>query len=142
MCSQARQLYQAQGIDTSRVLVKIASTWEGIQAARVLEREHGVNCNITLIFSRVQAIAAAEAGASIVSPFVARIQEWYSQHNSSPFTKGTHPSIVMINGILNYFKKFSYNTLIMGASFKHVEEVSELASIDALTIPVSDFLPT
>jgi transaldolase len=127
-------LYKSVGIDKSRVLIKIASTWEGIQAARVLQRDHGVNCNLTLLFSKVQAIAAAEAGVFLISPFVGRILDWYKAKTGKEYKKEEDPGVISVKSIFDYYKKFGYKTIVMGASFRSVGEITELAGCDYLTI--------
>ncbi|EME84544.1 uncharacterized protein MYCFIDRAFT_210907 [Pseudocercospora fijiensis CIRAD86] len=128
------ELYKEQGIDKSRVLIKLASTWEGIQAAHELQTKHGVNCNLTLMFSIVQAIAAAEAGAFLISPFVGRILDWYKANTKQEYTKENDPGVKSVQQIFNYYKKYDYKTIVMGASFRNVGEITELAGCDYLTI--------
>ncbi|KXS98816.1 hypothetical protein AC578_2059 [Pseudocercospora eumusae] len=128
------ELYKEQGIDKSRVLIKLASTWEGIQAAHELQTKHGVNCNLTLMFSIVQAIAAAEAGAFLISPFVGRILDWYKANTKQEYTKENDPGVKSVQQIFNYYKKYNYKTIVMGASFRNVGEITELAGCDYLTI--------
>jgi transaldolase len=128
------ELYKDQGIDKSRILIKIASTWEGIQAARILQRDHGVNVNLTLLFTKVQAIAAAEAGTFLISPFVGRILDWYKAKTGKDYKKEEDPGVVSVKGIFDYYKKFGYKTIVMGASFRSVGEITELAGCDYLTI--------
>ena len=130
------QLYKDIGIDKSRVLIKLASTWEGIKAAHILQSEHGVNCNLTLMFSLPQAIAAAEAGAFLISPFVGRILDWYKAANKRDYTPQEDPGVKSVQQIFNYYKKFGYKTIVMGASFRNVGEITELAGCDYLTISV------
>lgn len=127
------------GIDKSRVLIKIASTWEGIQAARILQRDHAINCNLTLMFSQVQAIAAAEAGAFLISPFVGRILDWYKAKTGKAYAKEEDPGVESVKAIFNYYKKFGYKTIVMGASFRNTGEITELAGCDYLTISVRGF---
>jgi len=127
-------LYKSVGIDKSRVLIKIASTWEGIQAARILQRDHGINTNLTLMFSLSQAICAAEAGAFLISPFVGRILDWYKASTKKEYTPEQDPGVASVKAIFNYYKKFGYNTIVMGASFRNVGEITELAGCDYLTI--------
>ncbi|KAK7756615.1 Transaldolase [Diatrype stigma] len=131
---QIIQLYADQGISKDRVLIKIASTWEGIKAAEILQRDHGINCNLTLLFSSTQAIAAAEAGAYLISPFVGRILDWYKAAHKKDYTKEEDPGVKSVQTIFNYYKKFGYKTIVMGASFRNVGEITELAGIDYLTI--------
>lgn len=130
------QLYQSIGIDKSRVLIKLASTWEGVKAAQILQSEHGVNCNLTLMFSLPQAIAAAEAGAFLISPFVGRILDWYKATNRRDYNAQEDPGVKSVQQIFNYYKKFGYETIVMGASFRNVGEITELAGCDYLTISV------
>ncbi|KAF2721153.1 transaldolase [Polychaeton citri CBS 116435] len=128
------ELYKEIGIDKSRVLIKLASTWEGIKAAHVLQSKHGINCNLTLMFSLVQAIAAAEAGAFLISPFVGRILDWYKANTKKEYGKEEDPGVKSVHQIFNYYKKYGYNTIVMGASFRNVGEITELAGCDYLTI--------
>ncbi|WPH04975.1 Transaldolase [Acrodontium crateriforme] len=128
------ELYKAKGIDKSRVLIKLASTWEGIKAAHVLQSQHGINCNLTLMFSLTQAIAAAEAGAFLISPFVGRILDWYKATHKKEYTSAEDPGVKSVQQIFNYYKKFGYKTIVMGASFRNTGEVTELAGCDYLTI--------
>ncbi|KAL2023554.1 hypothetical protein VTK56DRAFT_2162 [Thermocarpiscus australiensis] len=131
------KLYEAEGISKDRVLIKVASTWEGIKAAEILQRDHGVNCNLTLMFSIVQAIAAAEAGAYLISPFVGRILDWYKAHTGKQYSKEEDPGVASVKNIFNYYKKFGYKTIVMGASFRNTGEITELAGCDYLTISPS-----
>ncbi len=127
-------LYESAGIDRSRVLIKLASTWEGIQAAKVLEKE-GIHCNMTLMFSLPQAVAAAEVGATLISPFVGRILDWYkASEGVESYPPEKDPGVLSVAEIYNYYKKFGYNTQVMGASFRNVDEIIELAGCDLLTI--------
>src|SRR4051812_34464307 len=126
-------LYEAAGISRNRVLIKIASTWEGIRAAEVLEKE-GIHCNLTLLFSLAQAIACAEAGAQLISPFVGRIYDWYKAAMKRDYTGAEDPGVVSVTQIFNYYKKFGYKTEVMGASFRNVSQIIELAGCDLLTI--------
>lgn len=127
-------LYEKAGIDRKRILIKLASTWEGTVAARKLERE-GIHCNMTLLFSLPQAIACAEAGATLISPFVGRILDWFKK-NVKPegYTPAEDPGVRSVTKIYHYFKKFEYKTQIMGASFRNKGEITELAGCDLLTI--------
>jgi transaldolase len=127
-------LYKEEGISKDRVLIKVASTWEGIKAAEILQRDHGINCNLTLMFSLVQAIAAAEAGAFLISPFVGRILDWYKASTKKEYAKEEDPGVASVKSIFNYYKKFGYKTIVMGASFRSVGEITELAGCDYLTI--------
>lgn len=127
-------LYEAEGIGRERILIKIASTWEGIQAARQLESE-GIHCNLTLMFNFAQAIACAEAGVTLISPFVGRILDWYRQKNGNKtYLPEEDPGVVSVTQIYNYYKYFDYKTQIMGASFRSIDEIHELAGCDLLTI--------
>lgn len=126
-------LYKEQGADPSRVLIKVASTWEGIKAAEVLEKE-GIRCNLTLLFSFAQAQACAEAGVYLISPFVGRILDWYKKAEDRDFTAFEDPGVVSVTQIYNYYKQHGYNTVVMGASFRNTDEILELAGCDALTI--------
>lgn len=129
------QLYKEQGIDKKRILIKLASTWEGIQAAKELEEKHGIHCNLTLLFSYAQAIACAEAGVTLISPFVGRILDWYvANTNQKSFSGEEDPGVLSVTKIYNYYKKFNYKTVVMGASFRNIEEVKALAGCDLLTI--------
>ncbi|KZN89272.1 Transaldolase [Penicillium chrysogenum] len=128
------KLYADNGISKDRVLIKIASTYEGIKAAHILQTQHGINCNLTLMFSLVQAIAAAEAGAYLISPFVGRILDWYKAAHKRDYTPQEDPGVKSVQDIYNYYKKFGYNTIVMGASFRNVGEITELAGCDYLTI--------
>jgi transaldolase len=128
------ELYEKEGISKDRVLIKIASTWEGIKAAEILQRDHGINCNLTLMFSLVQAIAAAEAGAFLISPFVGRILDWFKAAHKKEYKKEEDPGVKSVQAIFNYYKKFGYKTIVMGASFRNIGEITELAGCDYLTI--------
>ncbi|MXP50849.1 transaldolase [Pantoea sp. SoEX] len=128
------KMYKDNGIDRSRVLIKLASTWEGIQAARELEKD-GIKCNLTLIFSIIQAKAAAEAKVFLISPFVGRVYDWYNDHNLiSPYSVQKDQGVKLIYDIYNYYKCHGYNTIIMGASFRKKEQIIALAGCDYLTI--------
>lgn len=127
-------LYREEGIDTKRILIKIASTWEGIQAARMLEKQ-GMHCNLTLMFSIAQAIACAEAGATLISPFVGRILDWHKKAKGvEGFAPHEDPGVESVTSIYQYYKKHDYKTVVMGASFRNKEEILELAGCDLLTI--------
>ncbi|EGD92848.1 transaldolase [Trichophyton tonsurans CBS 112818] len=128
------ELYESVGIKKDRILIKVASTWEGIQAAHILQSQHGVNCNLTLMFSLVQAIAAAEAGAYLISPFVGRILDWYKASMKREYTAEEDPGVKSVQSIFNYYKKHGYKTIVMGASFRNTGEITELAGCDYLTI--------
>ncbi|MDS3861914.1 transaldolase [Thermosynechococcaceae cyanobacterium BACA0444] len=126
--------YAAAGIGPDRVLIKIASTWEGIKAAEVLEKE-GIHCNLTLLFGLHQAIACAEAGVTLISPFVGRILDWYKKSTGrASYAPQEDPGVVSVTAIYNYYKKFGYHTEVMGASFRNIGEITELAGCDLLTI--------
>jgi transaldolase len=126
-------LYEAKGTPRERILIKLASTWEGIRAAEVLQQE-GIRCNMTLLFSLVQAVACAEAGAQLISPFVGRILDWYKANTDTEYTAATDPGVVSVGEIYTYYKKFGYQTEVMGASFRNIGEILELAGCDLLTI--------
>jgi transaldolase len=126
-------MYKEVGVDKSRILIKIAATWEGIQAAKVLEKE-GITCNMTLIFSLAQAIACAEAGATLISPFVGRILDWYKAKEGHGFEPADDPGVKSVTEIYNYYKKHGYDTIVMGASFRNVGQIVYLAGCDRLTI--------
>lgn len=127
-------LYEAQGIQRERILIKVAATWEGIQAAKQLE-ELGIHCNLTLLFNLTQAIACAEAGVTLISPFVGRILDWYKATNpSTNYTGDTDPGVISVTQIYNYYKAYDYKTIVMGASFRNTGEIEALAGCDKLTI--------
>jgi len=128
------ELYKSLGISKDRVLIKIASTWEGIQAAKILQKEHGINCNLTLMFSLPQAIAAAEANTFLISPFVGRILDWYKASTKKDYSKEEDPGVASVKAIYDYYKKFGHKTIVMGASFRSIGEITELAGCDYLTI--------
>lgn len=125
--------YESFGIARERVLIKIASTWEGIRAAEVLQRE-GINCNLTLLFSLAQAVACAEAKAKLISPFVGRIMDWYKAKEKKEFAPAEDPGVISVKEIYSYYKKFGHATEVMGASFRNIGEIQELAGCDLLTI--------
>ena len=126
-------LYDAAGIDRERILIKVATTWEGIRAAGELERE-GIHCNMTLLFSFAQAVASAEAGVTLISPFVGRIYDWYRKERGAEISVDDDPGVQSVTRIYNYYKKHGYSTQVMGASFRKVEQVLHLAGCDLLTI--------
>ena len=142
-CSVARarriiELYEAAGVGRERVLIKLASTWEGIQAARILQRD-GINCNLTLLFSFCQAVACGDAGVKLISPFVGRIYDWYKKSAGSQWDEAANagpndPGVKSVAQIYNYFKKFGIATEVMGASFRNVGQITALAGCDLLTI--------
>jgi transaldolase len=128
------KLYNDAGISNDRVLIKLASTWEGIRAAATLEKE-GINCNLTLLFSFAQARACAEAGVYLISPFVGRILDWYKKaEGKDSYLPSEDPGVISVTDIYNYYKQHGYNTVVMGASFRNVDEILELAGCDRLTI--------
>lgn len=126
-------MYEQRGIGRQRVLIKVASTWEGIRAAERLERE-GIHCNLTLLFSFAQAVACAEAGVTLISPFVGRIYDWHKTQRGGEIPAADDPGVASVTRIYNYYKKFDYPTQIMGASFRRVEQIVRLAGCDLLTI--------
>ena len=127
-------LYEKKGLSRERVLIKIASTWEGIGAAEVLESE-GIHCNLTLLFSFAQAVACAQAGVTLISPFVGRIYDWYKrEHGGTEIAPDQDPGVASVRRIYNYYKKFGYKTQVMGASFRNVNQIVRLAGCDLLTI--------
>lgn len=126
-------LYEAAGISRERILIKIASTWEGIRAAEILEKE-GIRCNMTLLFSLAQAAACAEAGAQLISPFVGRIYDWFKKQTGQEIFGADDPGVLSVKRIYNYYRKFNYKTEIMGASFRNTSQILELAGCDLLTI--------
>ena len=125
--------YEQSGVPKNRILIKIAGTWEGIQAVKKLEAE-GISCNCTLIFSLTQAIACAEAGAFLISPFVGRILDWFKSNTQKNYDSSNDPGVESVEKIFNYFKKFNYNTIVMAASFRNKDEIINLAGCDKLTI--------
>ena len=128
------QLFEERGFSKDRILIKLASTWEGIQAAKILEKEN-IHCNLTLLFCLPQAIACAEAGVTLISPFVGRILDWYKKNTAKKeYLPHEDPGVISVKNIFNYYKKFGYKTEIMGASFRNVEEILELTGCDFLTI--------
>jgi transaldolase len=134
--NKARQLiklYEARGIPSERVLIKIASTWEGIAAGKQLEKE-GINCNLTLMFSLPQAVLCAEGGIELISPFVGRIYDWYKAANKRDYTGAEDPGVQSVKEIYTYYKKFGHKTEVMGASFRNTSQIIELAGCDLLTI--------
>ena len=130
---QIIQQYEDAGVDRKRVLIKIASTWEGIQAAKDLEEE-GIHCNLTLLFGMHQAVACAEAKVTLISPFVGRILDWYKKDTGKDYEGAEDPGVESVTKIYNYYKKFDYKTVVMGASFRNLGEIKELAGCDLLTI--------
>ena len=125
--------YESRGVGRERILIKLASTWEGAQAAAVLQRE-GIDCNMTLIFSLAQAIACANAKAFLISPFVGRILDWHVKAGGGPYTAETDPGVVSVRTIYAYYKSYGIGTVVMGASFRNVGEIEALAGCDRLTI--------
>ncbi|EFM90766.1 transaldolase B [Actinobacillus pleuropneumoniae] len=130
---QIMKLYNDAGISNDRILIKIASTWQGIRAAEVLEKE-GINCNLTLLFSQAQARACAEAGVYLISPFVGRILDWYKAAEKKEYAPAEDPGVISVTNIYNYYKQYGYQTVVMGASFRNVGEITEIAGCDRLTI--------
>jgi len=126
-------LYEAAGVDRARVLIKIGSTWEGIKAAEVLERE-GIHCNLTLLFSFAQAVACAEAQVTLISPFVGRIYDWYRKERGAEIPEDADPGVQSVARIYHYFKRYGYRTEVMGASFRRLSQIRQLAGCDLLTI--------
>jgi transaldolase len=134
--AKARSLiarYEKNGIERERILIKIAATWEGIRAAEELEKE-GIHCNLTLLFSFPQAVACAEAGVQLISPFVGRIMDWHKAKTGDDYAPAEDPGVQSVTAIYNYYKKFDYATEVMGASFRNTGEITELAGCDLLTI--------
>ncbi len=133
---QAREIikmYEQDGFSRERILIKIASTWEGIKAAELLEKE-GIHCNLTLLFGMHQAVACAEAKVTLISPFVGRILDWYKKETGKDYQGAEDPGVKSVTSIYNYYKKFGYKTVVMGASFRNIGEITELAGCDLLTI--------
>lgn len=130
---QIIELYAQAGISKDRVLIKIASTWEGIKAGEVLEKE-GIHCNLTLMFNLTQAIACAKSGITLISPFVGRILDWHKHKTAKDYTGAEDPGVISVKTIYNYFKKFGHKTQVMGASFRNIQEIIELAGCDLLTV--------
>jgi transaldolase len=127
-------LYEKKGVERERILIKIASTWEGIRAAELLEKD-GIHCNLTLLFSFAQAVACAEAGVTLISPFVGRIYDWYKKEGGgAEIPADQDPGVASVTRIYNYYKKYRYNTQVMGASFRNVNQIVRLAGCDLLTI--------
>ena len=125
--------YEAAGISRERILIKIASTWEGIRAGEILEKE-GIHCNLTLLFGLHQAVACAEAGITLISPFVGRILDWYKKDTGKDYAPAEDPGVLSVRSVYNYYKKYDYKTEVMGASFRNIGEITELAGCDLLTI--------
>jgi len=129
------KLYESVGISKERILIKIASSWEGIQAARELERNDQIHCNLTLLFGFGQAVACAEAGVTLISPFVGRILDWYKKNKPGPaYQNEDDPGVQSVSKIFNYYKQHGYRTIVMGASFRNTGEIKALAGVDFLTI--------
>lgn len=127
------RMYNDKGISSHRILIKLAATWEGIRAGEILEKE-GINCNLKLLFSFAQARACAKAGVYLISPFVGRIMDWYKAKLERDFEANEDPSVQSVMQIFNYYKQHSYNTVVMGASFRNIDEIVALAGCDRLTI--------
>jgi transaldolase len=130
---QLMDAYKAAGVPGDRILIKIATTWEGVRAAEVLEKE-GIHCNLTLLFGLHQAIACAEAGITLISPFVGRILDWYKKDTGKDYAPAEDPGVISVTEVFHYYKKFGYKTEVMGASFRNIGEIVELAGCDLLTI--------
>ncbi|CEG73422.1 Putative Transaldolase [Rhizopus microsporus] len=128
------KLYEENGVSKDRILIKIASTWEGIQAAHILETKHNIHCNLTLLFGFAQAVACAEAGVTLISPFVGRILDWYKKNTGKDYYGSEDPGVQSVTKIYNYYKKYGYKTIVMGASFRNTSEIEALAGCDFLTI--------
>ena len=127
------RIYESEGISKDRILVKVAATWEGIKASEELMK-HGIQCNLTLIFNLAQAVACAENYCFLISPFVGRISDWHKQRSQNNFEASQDPGVLSVKNIYNYYKKFNYKTVIMGASFRNIEQIIELAGCDRLTL--------
>lgn len=136
---QIIRLYEEKGIKKERILIKLSSSWEGIQAAKELEQKHGVHCNLTLLFAFAQAVACAEAGVTLISPFVGRIYDYYVQKTGKKVYENgfEDPGVVSVTRIYNYYKKHDYKTVVMGASFRNISEIKCLSGCDLLTISPS-----
>ena len=137
--SKARELiaaYESKGFSRDRILIKLASTWEGVEAARILETE-GIHCNMTLLFSLAQAVACADANAQLISPFVGRIMDWHKAKTGNDYEGAEDPGVQSVTTIYNYYKKFGHETEVMGASFRNAGEIKELVGCDLLTISPS-----
>jgi len=129
------RMYEEAGIDKKRILIKLSSTWEGIEAGKILERDHGIHCNMTLLFSFGQAVACADAGVTLISPFVGRILDWNVKNtDQKTYEPLEDPGVVSVTQIYNYYKKFGYQTVVMGASFRNTGEIKALTGCDLLTI--------
>lgn len=132
------ELYKAEGVSKERILIKLSSTWEGVQAARELESKYGIHCNMTLIFNFYQAVACGDAGATLISPFVGRILDWFVQHtDNKSFEPLEDPGVKSVTKVFNYYKKFGFKTVVMGASFRNTGQILGLAGCDLLTISPS-----
>jgi transaldolase len=128
-------MYKTEGIAKERILIKLSSTWEGVKAAEILERDHGIHCNMTLMFNFYQAVACAEVGATLISPFVGRIFDWYVKNTGDKqFKMLDDPGVKSVTKIYNYYKKFGYKTVVMGASFRNTDQIKGLCGCDLLTI--------
>jgi len=132
------KLYEAEGVAKERILIKLASTWEGIEAARELESKHGIHCNMTLLFNFHQAVACAQAGVALISPFVGRIFDWYvASTGNKSYDRKSDPGVQSVTQIYNYYKKYGHHTQVMAASFRNTEEIKGLVGCDLLTISPS-----
>ncbi|KAG0660973.1 sedoheptulose-7-phosphate:D-glyceraldehyde-3- phosphate transaldolase [Maudiozyma exigua] len=138
---QIVKMYEEKGVSKERLLIKIASTWEGIQAAKILESEYEINCNLTLLFSFIQAVACAEAGVTLISPFVGRVMDFFKEKTGETYTEDNDPGVLMIKSIFEYYKEHGYNTIVMGTCFRNNMELLALAGIDSVTLPL-DLLET
>lgn len=130
-------LYEKEGVSKDRVLIKIGATWEGIQAAKELESDHGIHTNLTLLFSFVQAVACAEAGVTLISPFIGRIMDFFKDKTGKTYTGNDDPGVLLVKRIYYYYKKHDYNTTIMGASFRNIDEIKALAGLDHVTLSLN-----
>lgn len=138
---QIVKMYEEKGVSKERLLIKIASTWEGIQAAKILESEYEINCNLTLLFSFIQAVACAEAGVTLISPFVGRVMDFFKEKTGKTYTEDNDPGVLMIKSIFEYYKEHGYNTIVMGTCFRNNMELLALAGIGSVTLPL-DLLET
>ena len=130
------KMYEENGFSKERILIKIASTWEGIQAAKILESKYGINCNLTLLFSFIQAVACAEAGVTLISPFIGRVMDFFKEKTGKTYTENDDPGVLMVRKIFDYYKTRGYKTIIMGTCFRSNEELLSLAGIDSVTLPL------
>ena len=133
---QIVKMYEEKGFSKERLLIKIASTWEGIQAARILESKYGINCNLTLLFSFIQAVTCAEAGVTLISPFIGRVMDFFKEKTGKTYTENDDPGVLMAKNIFDYYKTHRYKTIVMGTCFRNNEELLALAGIDSVTLPL------